>query len=329
MGEIKNSLPLSSICLVVCYFGNLPTYFDLVLRSCAANTDIDWLIFTDDVTPRRLPPNVQLKHTTLEGLQQTFSAHLGFQVNLSHPQLLCHFKAAYGLFFEEELRRYDFWGHCDLDMIFGDIRSFLREDILRAYPKILCRGHLCLYRNTSEVNRYFMLEAPGVVSYRKAFQAGATDQYSFDEWQGVYAILRYHNIPQYHADFLVDVNAPTRWKITRFEGGAIPNHPEQVFYWHKGKVFQAYYNGDRGILDDEYAYIHFQKRILPPPIFDPFTVNGFLITPDGFFPYNRELLSAEDFARYNRGRWQPRRQIFRFICRGIAKKLGLAPGQLK
>lgn len=323
MADNTTNQSRSSICMLVCYFGRLPVYLECVLRSCAANPDIDWLIFTDDTTQRKLPPNVRLKSATLDGLRKKFSSKLGFEVNLSNTRLLCHFKTAYGFLFEDQLEGYDFWGHCDLDMVFGDLRKFLREEILRDYPKILCRGHFCLYRNTREINRYFMLEAPGVISYRVAFQSGRIDQVGFDEWRGVYAILRYHNIPQFHSEFIVDVVPPTGWKITTFKGAAIPNYPEQVFYWHRGKVFHAHYNCDRGIADDEYAYIHFQKRSMPAPEFDPSTVNGFLITPDGFFPYNRELLTDEDFARYNRERWRPKEQIVDTIRRGIGKRLGL------
>jgi len=315
----------STICLVACYFGKLPAYIDCVFRSCELNPDIDWLILTDDTSPRKLPANVRLQPTTLEQLRQLFSARLGFEVTLANAYSLCHFKAAYGFLFEDRLGGYDFWGHCDLDMIFGNLRKFLREEILNAFPKILCRGHLALYRNTHEVNRYFMLEAPGVIDYRQAFQGTGTDQLTFDEWRGIYLILRYHNIPQFHDEFIVDVVPPTRWKITRFAGTAIPNHPEQVFYWHAGRVFHAYYNCDQGINDDEYAYIHFQKRPLPAPAFDPSTVNGFLITPDGFFPYKREPLTDEDFARYNREHWRPREQILRTIRQGIGKRLGLVP----
>ena len=325
MPEPNNRPSRSSICMVVCYFGKLPPYVGCVFRSCASNPDINWLIFTDDITPRKLPPNVRLEPATLAGLQKEFSQKLGFEVNLSHSRLLCHFKAAYGFLFEEFLTKFDFWGHCDLDMVFGDLRKFLREDILTAYPKILCRGHFCLYRNTVEVNRYFMLLTPGAPTYRAAFQSGSTEAYGFDEWRGVYLILRHHNIPQFHDEFIADIVQPTRWKYTRFEGVAIPNHPEQVFYWHQGRVFHAYYNADRGINDDEYAYIHFQKRPLPAPAFDPFAVSGFLVTPDGFFPYNREPLSDEDFARYNRGRWRPKEQLVRRLRLVIGKRLGLVP----
>jgi hypothetical protein len=310
---------------VVCYFGALPPYLSCVLRSCAENADVDWLVFSDAPPPVLLPRNVRWQTATLDGLGRKFSEKLGYSVNLPHPRLLCHFKAAYGFLFEDQLAKYDFWGHCDLDVIFGDLRAFLREDILKFYPKILCRGHLCLYRNSPEVNRYFRLEAPGVITARQAFTSGKAVDLTFDEWRGVYAILRYHGIPQFHDEFIVDVVTPTRWKITRFEATAIHNYPEQVFYWYRGKVYHAHYNCDRGIVDDDYAYIHFQKRGLPAPDFDPFAVNGFLITPDGFFPYNREFLSDADFARYNRPRWRPRREILRTIVRGIGKRVGLVP----
>jgi hypothetical protein len=313
----------SSICLIRWWFGDYLPYMDCVLRSCAANPDIDWLLLTDNPSRKNFPPNVRTHLTSVEEFRTLFSARLGFPVNLPGSEHLTVFKPAFGLFFEELLAGYDFWGCCDFDMIFGDLRKFLREDILAAHDKILSRGHLTLYRNTPEVNRRFILDCPGVKNYREVFQAGQF--YQFDEWHGIHLIYRHHNLPQYHAEFIVDVKAPTRWKYTRFEGTAIRNYPEQVFYWHQGRVFHAYFNCDRGINDDEYAYLHFQKRPLPAPAFDPWAAPGFLITPDGFFPYNREPLTDEDFARYNRERWRPREQILRRITRGLGKRLGLVP----
>ncbi len=302
--------------------GKLPPYIECVWRSCASNPDIQWLIFTDDTSAQKLPENVRLEPATLDGLQKVFSRKLGFEVNLSHVRLLCHFKAAYGILFEEHLTSYSFWGHCDLDMIFGDLRKFFNEDILSAYDKLLCRGHLTLYRNTAENNRVFMRECPGVRGYRDVFKA---DQYHpFDEWLGVDLIYRYYGLRQFHEEIIADIQPPTRWRFTRFETVAGPNSPEQVFYWHNGKTYRAYLNCDDGISDDEFAYIHFQKRPFPGLDFDPFEANGFLVTPDGFYPYNREPLTKEDFARYNRSRWRPANQLARRVFLAIGKRLGLA-----
>lgn len=323
MADVVKNPARNSICLIRWWFGDYLPYMDCVLRSCAANPDIDWLLLTDNPSRKNFPPNVRTHLTSVEEFRKLFSTKLGFTVNLPNSDMLTVFKPAFGMFFEELLTGYDFWGCCDLDMIFGDLRKFLREDILATHDKVLCRGHLTLYRNRPEVNHHFMRDCPGVKSYHEVFQAGKPFQ--FDEWHGIDLIFRYHNIPQFHDEFIVDVVPPTRWKITRFEGTAIRNHPEQVFYWYKGKVFHAYYNCDGGINDDEYAYIHFQKRPMPAPAFDSFAVNGFFITPDGFFPYNREPLTDEDFARYNRKRWRPRKQILHVLRRGIGKRLGLIP----
>lgn len=321
MDESASHSPRRSICLIRWWFGEFPAYMECIMRSCAGNPDIDWLILTDNQTPRSLPANVRLHYTSLGELRELFAAKLGFPVNLPRTDLLPVFKPAFGLFFEEQLRGYDFWGCCDFDMIFGDLRKFLREDILATHDKILNRGHLTLYRNTPAVCRYFMLEAPGCSNYRDAFQDPLA--HPFDEWRGIYLILRYHNIPQFHDEFIVDVVPPTKWKYSRFEGTAIRNYPQQLFYWYKGKVFQAYLNCDAGTVDHEYAYIHFQKRKLPAPAFDPFATDGFLITPDGFFPYSREPFRDEDFTKYNQAHWRPMDEILQAAGRSLRRRLGL------
>lgn len=321
MAEPEKKSARSSICLLRWCFGEFPPFMDCILRSCAGNPDIDWLILTDNPSTRNFPPNVRSRRTSLEELRDLFSSKLGFRANIPRRDLLVTFKPAFGFFFEEELRSYDFWGHCDFDMIFGDLRKFLREDILSVHDKILGRGHLTLYRNTPKVNRYFMLEAPGCPNYREAFQNPLVGQ--FDEWHGIHPILRYHNIPQYLEEIIVDVARPTRWKYTRFEGTAIRNYPLQLFYWYKGKVFQAHPNCDGGTIDDEYAYIHFQKRPLPAPRFNPFETDGFLITPDGFFPYAREDFSEIDYRRYNRTRFRPMGELKEAAWRSLRRRLGL------
>jgi len=319
MKKSENPFPVHSICLVVCYFGKLPRYLDCFLRSCACNPDINWLIITDDPADYSLSPNVRLEQCSFADLAEKFSSKLGFKVNLIHPHLLCDYRPAYGELFSEYLESFDFWGHCDLDMVMGDLRKYLTEDILENYNKVLIRGHLCLYRNCDEANAYYKLTAPNVPDYRSVFKAGVNMQ--FDEWRGIYKILRYHNIPQYHSEFIVDLKAPMRYEIGRFEGYQIKNYPFQLFYWHRGKIFQTYLHDEGAPLDVEFAYLHFQKRNLPRPAFDPAKVEGFLITPDGFFPYGREDLEEKDFVRYNHGRHKSLTEIAGHIRSRILAKL--------
>src|ERR1043166_2398096 len=226
MPDAPTSAARSSICLLRWWFGEFPGYMDCVLRSCAANPDIHWLLLTDNPSRKNFPPNIHTQLISFDELQKLFSQKLGFTVNLSRIDLLPVFKPAFGFLFEEFLKGYDFWGCCDFDMIFGDLRKYLREDILATNEKILCRGHLTLYRNTEPVNRYFMLDCPGMPGYREIFQRG--ESFQFDEWHGIHLIFRYYGFPYFHDEFIVDIKPPTRWRITRFEGTAIENYANQV-----------------------------------------------------------------------------------------------------
>ena len=46
------------VCIIGVYFGTFPDYFDLWLRSAAANHTVDFMIFTD-AKARELPDNVR------------------------------------------------------------------------------------------------------------------------------------------------------------------------------------------------------------------------------------------------------------------------------
>ena len=71
----------SRICIISCYFGSLPQYFPLWLRSCSYNPDIDFLVFSDQ-NGGGLPDNVRLVHTTLDRIRQRIEEILQMKVSL-------------------------------------------------------------------------------------------------------------------------------------------------------------------------------------------------------------------------------------------------------
>jgi len=58
---------------------------------------------------------------------------LGFEVDIESEYKLCDFKPAYGLIFSEHFKDYDFWGYCDIDIIFGNIRAYMTDVLLNEY----------------------------------------------------------------------------------------------------------------------------------------------------------------------------------------------------
>ena len=106
-----------SIAYVVPYFGKFPKGFQFWLLSCKCNPSIDWLIFTDDKTPYDYPENVKVTYWTFNQMKKKAQAIYDFQIFLERPYKLCDFKPAYGEIFADELKNYDFWGHCDIDLV--------------------------------------------------------------------------------------------------------------------------------------------------------------------------------------------------------------------
>src|SRR5690242_7186554 len=110
-----------SVRLVVPYFGERPSYMPLVVRSMAGNPDVEWLLLTDAPVPDA-PPNVTVRLCGFEDLAERFRSSFDFPISLEQPYKLCDFRPAFGQVFRSELAGCDFWGHCDLDLVFGQIR---------------------------------------------------------------------------------------------------------------------------------------------------------------------------------------------------------------
>jgi hypothetical protein len=113
---------------------------------------------------------VRIVNSTLEQFNLWASERLGLPISIHEPYKLCDLKPAYGVIFADYLSGYDFWGNADIDVIYGNIRSFLTEELLSKYDVISSRkeylaGHLTLYRNCPEINRLYERSA----DYPKVF----------------------------------------------------------------------------------------------------------------------------------------------------------------
>ena len=169
----------NKILLIIAYFGKFHNYFDLFLKSCEWNPDVNWLIVTDNKAEYDYPENVQKVENTFEQLKEKIQSLYDFPVVLEKPYDLCDLKVAYGEVFQNYIKGYDFWGYCDCDVIFGKISDFLTDQLLEKYDKLLMRGHFTLYRNTADINRMYRNPIDGVEQYKIVFsEPGA---HHFDE----------------------------------------------------------------------------------------------------------------------------------------------------
>ena len=178
---------MQTICFLVPYFGRFNNYFQWWLESCRHNPTINWILLTDDDRPYDYPSNVIRVLTTLSDVSRNVENKLGHSVSLKTPFKLCDLRPAYGFLFQEYLNDYDFWGYCDTDLIWGDMRKFLTEDVLNNHVKIGKHGHCVLIRNDKKCNEAFMADFDDIPSYREVF--GSPLAYCFDEWKGINRIF--------------------------------------------------------------------------------------------------------------------------------------------
>lgn len=145
--------------LFICtQFGPLPPTWPAFLLSCEKNPEFEWLIVCDKEISST-PQNVRSVRMTFEEYLGLVSERVGFQVNKG-PYSACDIRPAFGVVFEAEIAGYDFWGHADLDVVWGRLEIFLSARNLRRYDVISSRrsyvaGHCTVYRNCDRINRLY------------------------------------------------------------------------------------------------------------------------------------------------------------------------------
>ena len=168
--------------LIICiYIGELPWYFKFFLKSCSFNKDIDFLILCDqDMTSKGISNNIKIKRYDLQDFKKDVHRSLNINTPIQNGYKLCDFKPAYGYIFSRYIEGYDFWGYCDIDVIFGNIRAFITENILSKYEIITVRqdylsGCFTLFKNEHKTNTLFMQSK----NYLKVFLS--EKNFCFDE----------------------------------------------------------------------------------------------------------------------------------------------------
>lgn len=284
---------------LVPYYGTFPNYFELFLKTCANNPDYNWLIISDVKKPCAYPDNVRHVELSWEALKELIQSKFDFPISLEKPYKLCDFKPAYGYIFQSYIQEFDYWGYCDIDLLFGDLKHFLPFEKIQEFDKIGHLGHMTLYRNTDEINRLFFREIDGVQRYREVFSS--EQSCIFDEWNWIsinHLFLRwgkkvwmfdsYFDVYPYDDNFKRVVREiPTGNQS--YGSDFIEKRPSFASIEH-GKAFQWRYH-NRKWEKSEVAYIHFQKRTMQLP--QQKLAERILCVPDAFLPMEEETIPKD------------------------------------
>ena len=254
--------------LIIPYFGKFPNYFYLHLISIKHNPDFTWFFFTDDDTEYDYPPNAKVFYMSFDEMRSLVQSKFDFRIALEKPYKLCDFKPAYGYIFGEYLKEYDYWGHCDLDVIWGDLNKYLKDKLSENYDLLYREGALRLYKNDDNINRLYK-EKGSIFNYKEVFSH--KESYGFDEALGIQRIAERKQVKLYVNDNdVADIDAfvgplyirrvcKKRWKDEAGIFRSIKNYKNQIFRWENGKVYRFYI--DDGLIGkDEFMYLHLLKR---------------------------------------------------------------------
>lgn len=239
---------------IVPWFGELPNYFDIWLKSVGYNSEFEFLIITDFKSDKKLPDNVRIENTTFKNIKNRIQNMYGKSAKCDKPYRLCDYRPMYGEIFKDEIAGYDFWGYCDVDLVFGKLSDFITEDMLEKYDAVFNAGHLTLIRNIASCNNLYKKRG-SVFDYKTVIKHNAV--FAFDEFTGIQRIAKANGINAKYGIPFVDVNV----RYNQITSVRDKNNPEiQAYYWEKGELYRVV--DKNGLKYQKLAYIHMQKRII-------------------------------------------------------------------
>ena len=231
--------------------------------SAKKNSTIDFLIITDDNSIIG-SDNIKVKYMEFEELKKSIQSKFDFDICLERPYKLCDYRPAYGLIFADELKGYDFWGHCDLDLVFGDIRHFVTDQVLEENDKVYEHGHFCLYRNIPQITGTVKNDGPyPEFNYTEVYSTN--DSFGFDEFHGIVCKCHRLNMKMYlnTKDFF-DCKTDDLYFTDAFHVG---RSVRTIIRYENGKLYAIEVAEEAVKIKDfsnvekrEIMYFHFQKR---------------------------------------------------------------------
>ena len=238
------------IALILPYFGHFDTLFPLWLESCRYNTDINWIIFTDDTRAFDYPHNVKVIYRSFEQMRERIQSLYDFKIALDAPYRLCNFRPAFGEIFKEELSGFDAWGFCDNDMLFGRLSASMPK--VEPKYKIGAYGHLSFVPNTKEVRTLYRYKDAFKIAFRHS------ELLFFDE--DAFPKILQHNGYSIYRLHIADFKPRQKRHFVLSEPGREWMNKAHCFVWNKGTLWRYYVNKENTIDKEEYVYIHFLKR---------------------------------------------------------------------
>lgn len=291
--------------LLLPYWGRFPNYFQFFLESVRRNPSIDFHIITDDDRYFEYPQNVKVTYMCFGEFKAKVESKFDFPLTYaSTPYKMCSVRTIWGYALPTLIDDYDWWGYCDCDMIFGDIRHYITDDVLKCYDRVLSRGHLTLYRNDPEINSAFMAMSEGTRhDWRNILSRTENSTcVAYDEWGGVSNLWKEQRPNRHYDEIIFDDVTPRKLHFESSQKMLVDKNMGKshfVFKYDQGRLFRvAIQNGL--ITEEQTCYAHFQKRHLGIACKE-IDFDHYLVIPNCFIDY--EEITLGKLKKWGRKRY--------------------------
>jgi hypothetical protein len=232
--------------IVIPYFGPWPAWIEFFVESCRWNRGVDWFLFSDNDPPENRSRNVRHVRLSFEDYKSLVSDALGLRFNPREPYKLCDVRPALPFIHRDLLAAYDFVGTGDVDVIYGDLRSFYDDQVLSSYDLLSSHstrisGHLSLMRNDDRMITAFR----GIRRWTKTLEQ---ERYVGLDESGFYDLFRGRRAK---VGTWLGRSQPRCFLREAYSTPAVTDRMR--WYWKDGRVTNEYYP------DHPFMYLHFMN----------------------------------------------------------------------
>lgn len=248
--------------LIIPYVGKLNVDSLESLKTLLKNSFIDVLLLTDDeefLTTKLESENLKTSYINLRSIDELLLNKLTVEVKLKNPYKLCDFRPFFWKIFEDffDITKYDYVGHCDLDVLYGDLEPYFLFDSNDLLPNVLgSNGHFCVYDRKVRELLYSKL-ANKDISKIISNIFFSNKCFAFDEFKFFHVLIKY----------FVAKNQ-VKWDRSISNDCVDLSYYNKYYYCNNRKEYMLGFNHNQGDIIGNFQdsgpiivpYVHFQKR---------------------------------------------------------------------
>lgn len=266
------------IVFILTCFRKPNNYFSLWCNSASKSKICDFVIYSDQNIDVRYD-NIFIKSMTLKEFELLAQEKLCENYNVRNGYKVCNYRPAFGIIFSDLIKDYEYWGYCDMDVIFGNLDTFLCP-ILGKYDKYFQRGHMTIFKNDFENNHRF-LQKPKNKEFFYFYDTISIDFNSyFEECSVIGKLWEKNNYSSFNSEIFEDLSYSDycfKTTVGKFVDC------RKIYEYDDGNLYVVYNDKDK-IIKTPILYIHLQKRKMKVLNND---LDHFFIVPNKFISCNQ------------------------------------------